>query len=100
MPAFPPHPAASHPETEPIRPADGHVNMMNAPLFAETLRPLEAMQALVARHGFWKLLVALPVAALKQRRDRAILAEELSPHLLRDIGLGAHLRPGKSWELG
>lgn len=71
---------------------------MNAPLFAESLRPLDAMEALVARHGFWKLLVALPVAALRLRRDRVTRAHDLSPHLMRDIGLGADR--GKSWELG
>lgn len=73
---------------------------MNAPFTAEALRPLDAMQALVARHGFWKLFFALPVAAMTSRRDRVTLDHELSPHVLRDIGLGADAGRGKSWELG
>lgn len=73
---------------------------MNAPLYAETLRPLEALEALVARHGFWKLLFALPVAAMRLRRERVTRAHDLSPHLMRDIGLGADGPGAKSWELG
>lgn len=66
--------------------------------YAETLRPSEALSALVARHGFWRIVLTLPFVALKARRERITLAHELPPHLMRDIGLGAER--GKSWELG
>lgn len=71
---------------------------MTAQVFAESLRPTEALDALVARHGFWRVILSLPAVALKRRRDRVTLRHELSPHLLRDIGLDAGR--GKSWELG
>lgn len=73
---------------------------MTAHRFAETLRPVEAIDAPIARHGVMRILLALPLAVLKQRRERAVLTHHLSPHLRRDIGLGGDVRHGKSWELG
>ena len=86
---------------EPVRP-DGRwlCENMTAHLFAETLRPVEAIDALIARQGVMRILLALPLAMLKRRRDRAVLTHHLSPHLRRDIGLGDDVRHGKSWELG
>ena len=73
---------------------------MTAHLSAETLRPVEAIDALIARHGMMRILLALPLAMLKRRRERVMLTQDLSPHLRRDIGLGGDVRHGKSWELG
>lgn len=89
----------SKPETEPDRAAGPvKVSKMTAHAFAETLRPAEALDALVARHGFWRIILTLPFVAIKRRRERITLAHHLPPHLMRDIGLDAGR--GKSWELG
>ena len=60
---------------------------MTSDLIAEPLRPAEALNALIARHGSLRVILALPVALLMRRRDRLILGHELSPHLQRDVGL-------------
>ena len=73
---------------------------MTAQLIAETLRPVEALDALIARHGMLRILLAFPMAALRRRRERLPAAYDLSPHLMRDIGLGGDTRRGKAWELG
>ena len=73
---------------------------MNAQVFAETLRPVEALDALMARHGVVRVLLALTVAAWKRRAVREIRPGELSAHLRRDIGLDAPARRGKSRERG
>ena len=72
---------------------------MTAHLIAETLRPVEAIDALIARHGVMRILLALPLAMLRRRRAPMMLTHHLSPHLRRDIGLAGDVRHGKSWEL-
>ena len=73
---------------------------MTAQVIAETLRPVDALAALIARHGVMRVLLAMPVAALKRRRTRVVRNHELSPHLLRDMGLRDCSSSSKSWELG
>jgi hypothetical protein len=73
---------------------------MTAQPFTENLAPVEAMSALMARHGVLRVLIALPVAVLTRRRKDLLLPQDLSPHLMRDIGMGPGARSGKSWELG
>jgi hypothetical protein len=85
---------------EPVAPDGRWLSVeMTAQMIAETLRPVEALDALMARHGVMRVLLAMPVAALKRRRNRVVLSHELSPHLLRDVGLRDSSR-SKSWELG
>lgn len=60
---------------------------MTSDLIAEPLRPVEALDALIARHGPLRVILALPAALLMRRRERLILGHELSPHLQRDIGI-------------
>ena len=71
--------------------------MMNAELSAEPLRPVEALSALIARYGLIRIVLALPMALIRHRRDQTLLAYALSPHLMRDIGI-VHDRSGY-WEL-
>ena len=73
---------------------------MTAQMFAEPLRPVDALDALIARHGVMRVLLAMPVAALKRRRNLPVLTHDLSPHLMRDIGLKTDAGRSKSWELG
>lgn len=62
---------------------------MNAIILRETTRPARAVEALVAWHGFWPVLRAVLVLALRPRVPR--LADEvLSDHMRRDIGLPPH----------
>ena len=60
---------------------------MTSDLIAEPLRPVEALDALIARHGLLRVILALPAALLLRRRERLILGHELSPHLQSDIGI-------------
>ena len=54
---------------------------------AEPLRPVDALDALIAHHGLMRIILALPAALLKQRRDRVTMGYALSPYLQRDIGI-------------
>ena len=64
---------------------------MTAHPTAETLRPfdtpVDALDALIARHGPLRIILALPAALLMRRRERLIPGYALSAHLQRDIGL-------------
>ncbi len=66
---------------------------MTSDLFAEKLRPVEDLHALLHRHGLMRTLLALPVALLKPRKVRHLRDHGLSPHLLRDIGIVPDLGP-------
>ena len=59
---------------------------MAAHVFAENLGPAEVLDALVARHGIARVLMALPSAMMK-RRAVALRGDHMSDHMLRDIGL-------------
>ena len=59
---------------------------MTVEIFAENLRPAEALEALMARHGVLRVLVVLP-GVLWHRRRVTRLHQPISPHLARDIGL-------------
>ena len=63
----------------------------------EPLRPVDALTALIAHHGLIRILLALPAALLRRRRDALVLGNALPPHLQRDIGLD----PDRSrfWEM-
>ena len=73
---------------------------MTAQVFAETLRPVEAMDALVARHGLMRVLIAVPVVLMKRRRAQVVVPGGMSSHMMRDIGLGSAAARSKSWEQG
>ena len=60
---------------------------MTADLSAETMRPVDALDVLIARHGRLRIVMAVSVAALKLRRERVGFAHSLSPHLQRDMGI-------------
>ncbi len=60
---------------------------MTSQTTAVSLRPADALQALIAHHGPLRVILALPVALVQQRRDRPIAAYALSPYLQRDIGM-------------
>jgi hypothetical protein len=60
---------------------------MTSDLIAEPLRPVEALNALIARHGPLRVILALPAALLLRRRERPAMWHDLSPHLQRDIGI-------------
>ena len=60
---------------------------MTSDLIADPLRPVEALKALIARHGLLRVILALPAALWMRRRERLIHSHELSPHLQRDIGI-------------
>jgi hypothetical protein len=74
---------------DPDRPkaAAGDVSIMNTQSSAEPLRPVEALNALIAHHGLGRVMLALPAALVQRRRDRLTLNHALSPHLMRDIGM-------------
>ena len=74
--------------------------MMKDQVFAETLRPVDVLVALMARHGVVRVMLALPFAAWKRRGVRPVSLYTMSDHLRRDIGLGGDAPRGKSWELG
>jgi hypothetical protein len=58
---------------------------MSVQILNESLRPSEAMAALVARHGAARMVLAMLVALV--RPTRRLSAQGLSDHLRRDIGL-------------
>jgi hypothetical protein len=60
---------------------------MTTNLNAESLRPVDAMNALIARHGVARIMLAVPAALLQRHFDRTTLSGGLSAHMLRDIGL-------------
>ena len=62
---------------------------MTALIPADPLRPVDALHALIARHGLLRIILALPSALIRQRRTRPVLGHTLSPHLQRDIGMAA-----------
>ncbi len=70
---------------------------MTTQIVTDALRPVEAMAALIARHGLVRVLVALAVAAL-QRRAGARTTWHLSAHLMRDIGLEGRASTARPWE--
>lgn len=72
---------------------------MTTNLIAETLHPIETLDALIARHGFLQVLMALPAALLKQRRPQSLHDPKLSGHMRRDIGLTYEPGPRHHWEM-
>lgn len=70
---------------------------MTAQALAENLRPAEVLDALIARHGVLRVVLALPTALLKGRGTTR-LAQPISPHLARDIGLSHGSLPKTAWE--
>ncbi|MBC7737305.1 MAG: DUF1127 domain-containing protein [Candidatus Saccharibacteria bacterium] len=71
---------------------------MTVQIFAENLRPAEALESLMARHGVMRVLVAVP-AVLWRRRRATRLSQPISPHLARDIGLVPEPPRKTHWDL-
>lgn len=74
--------------------------MMKDHVIAENLRPVDVLDALMARHGVVRVMLALPFAAWRWRAKRPVNLHALSGHLRRDIGLDSDVPRAKSWELG
>jgi hypothetical protein len=68
---------------------------MTAQVFATEQRPAEALEALVARHGVLRVILAIPAVLVGWGRVTR-LGHEISPHLARDIGL-THEPPSKTY---
>lgn len=69
---------------------------MTSHLITETLRPVETLDALIARHGSVRVILAM-LSALTKRKARKSNGFHLSDHLRRDIGLHAD-QPRHLWE--
>ena len=68
----------------------GRCVIMNAEMTFEDRLPVDAVRALVDRHGLWRVVrAALAAAALPGpgRKVRVMHADALSDHLRRDIRL-------------
>lgn len=63
--------------------------------------PASIIEAAIARHGPWRVLLAAGRAILARRRDRPPPLPELSlsDHLRRDVGLEPEVFAPKHWEL-
>jgi hypothetical protein len=72
---------------------------MTSDLFADNLRPVDELHALLRRHGMIKTLLALPFAIMKSRKVQVLRDHELSDHLRRDIGLFREIGTKQHWEL-
>ena len=73
---------------------------MNALLNSDEMTPGLAVQGLVARHGVMKVAMALlAVMASKRRKVVRLDVGELSPHMLRDLGLQPPPEVRQYWEL-
>lgn len=61
---------------------------MNAILNRDETTTLRAMEILIARDGFWKVVIAF-VALLARRKPKArqLYDTELTAHMRRDLGL-------------
>ena len=69
---------------------------MTSHLITETQRPVETLDALIARHGSARVILAM-LSALTKRKARKAARYPLSDHLRRDIGL--HVEPPlQLWE--
>jgi hypothetical protein len=71
---------------------------MTLHFLVETLHPVDALDALVARHGAWRVALALPRALLQRRRAQVLRDRHISAHILRDIGLPPDPLPRDPWE--
>jgi hypothetical protein len=77
-----------------------YVTKMNALLNSDETTPSVAMELLVARHGVWKVAIALlALLARKRRREAPVRIDDLTAHMLQDIGLPPMPETRKHWEL-
>lgn len=76
------------------------VSTMNAVHDFDGKRPAEVLADLVARHGGRPVLLALVGLLLRPRpKDIKPLPDNLSDHLLRDVGLPPEPQARKYWEI-
>ena len=71
---------------------------MTAHVFSENLEPVEALDALIARHGVVRVMLALPRALIQRRRTAILLVRPVSYHIARDIGLSYDPPRKDGWE--
>lgn len=71
---------------------------MTTDLFLQTSAPVAALDVLIARHGLVRVLLALPAAWVRQRRDVLLLQRPVSYHIARDIGLSYEPPRKDAWE--
>ena len=65
---------------------------MTAQVLANEQHPTEALSALMARHGVFRVMLAIPAVLVGGGRV-ARLSPPISQHLARDIGLAHDLPP-------
>ena len=71
---------------------------MTVEIFAENLRPAEALEALMARHGVLRVLLVLPGVLWKRGRVTR-LHQPIPSHMARDIGLWQNAPRRTHWDL-
>jgi hypothetical protein len=73
---------------------------MNLDLYATEHPPSTTIEALMARHGAWRILRTTLGAFLRRKRHKVVpLPSNLSGHLLRDIGLPPEPESPRHWDL-
>jgi hypothetical protein len=73
---------------------------MNAILNRDENTTFRAMETLVARDGFWKVVFAfVALLARRKRRARPLYHNELNAHMRRDLGLPPVHEPRDYWEM-
>lgn len=60
---------------------------MSAEVYSENPGPVEVLDLLIARHGLFRVIMALPAVLLKRRNGTIWLVPPIPEHLARDIGL-------------
>ena len=71
---------------------------MTAQIFADDLAPVEALDALISRHGILRVLLALPRVLMHRKRTAMLLTGPVTYHIARDIGLSYDPPRRDAWE--
>ena len=71
---------------------------MSVEISLETQVPRDVLEQLIARHGLFRVMLALPGVLLQRRAGVTLLIPPIPDHLARDIGLQQEPVRRTCWE--